>query len=157
MPQSQTDWAWIVLSWAAYCAIQSVRPQYTAQLSMQMFNTLSPGSWITTIHTAHNSAYWLLCPFPSPNQTLSAEVWYTTTHHLLGFLLLDPSSGTGYLPTSMGLFSCAVTDISWGALLWYVTGPSIFYSFSFSGKEDKHLAPDRWPIMPPFGLRTPLC
>lgn len=140
----QIGQAWIVHSWIAQWATQRVRPQYTAQLSMQMFRMPSPGSFIMTIHTARSSAHWLLWPSPSLNQIVSVEGWYAIALHLLRLPLLDPSvyqasSGIGYFPSWMGLFSGGATNVSFGASLRYVTGPRIFWSSSFNGDEDRLL------------------
>lgn len=128
----------------ACCAIQSVSPWQTAQLSVQMFSAQLPASWLITIHTAHNSAHWLFCLSPSSNQIVSVEGWYATACHLLGFPLLDPSvyqasSGIGYFLSRTELLCGGVTETSWGASLWYVTGTGISCNCSFSGEEDKQL------------------
>lgn len=144
MSLSHIVWACIVKSWVVHCAIQSVSPRCSAQLSMQLYNALSPGSWVITIHTALSSASWLPCPFPSSNQMGSLEGWYTIACCLLGFPLLDPpvyqaTSGIGYFLSWMGLLHGGAIVVSLGASLCYVTVSSIFCSSSCKGKEDKQL------------------
>ena len=53
----QVGWAWIVHSWVAHCAIQRVRPRYTAHLSVQIFRIPSLGSLVITIHIPCSSAH----------------------------------------------------------------------------------------------------
>lgn len=108
---------------------------WTAQLSVQMFNVVFPGSWVITIHMACSSAQWLLHPSPSSNHIILVEGWYVMARHLLGFPLLDPpvyqvSFGIRYFSSCvlMGLFSGRVTIISLGVSLWYITRLSIFCS-----------------------------
>lgn len=110
---------------------------------MQKFKAPSPGSWVTIIHTVIGSAHWLLCPFPSLNQMVSVEGWYTIACHLIGFLLLDPSVYQASCRILQFLYMTPLwwrTVVSSGASRWCITGHSIFCS-SFLKKKDEE---DNW-------------
>jgi len=137
----QIGWVWMVWSWVTCHVIQRVRPWYTAQLSVQMFYVLLPGSSAITIHRACSSAHCLLWPSPFSNHVVSVEGWYAALHSLgLPFLDLSvyqASSGKEYFPSWMGLFSCRVTVVSSGASLQYINRPRVFWSSSLNGDKDR--------------------